>query len=196
MVFGDYRTVRRVLRNYPAEADVEELSRKRDWHRIGIKNRDPDSGTNYEVMWLTDEALTLHYVEDEVARHAFVFFMGRDVEVADSYDRATLDGLDFWTLGETIAAMNQATEGPDRALSLLRMGLAAPYEFNEAVFSRVETALQDDIPEMRLAATWAASYAPYAQYRPLLRRVADEDSSADVRQLAIATLRAFDEAGA
>ncbi|KAB1990058.1 hypothetical protein [Streptomyces triticiradicis] len=193
-MFGEIRSRRRVLRDPSAEADVAEYARRKGWRRIGSRDPAPERGVNErEVMWLTDEALTFHYVEDGVAAHSYVFFEGRDKEVVDAYDAQIVGDMDFWTQDEALRAEEAAEDPRERGLALLRVGLVAPREFDEDIYAAVNKELEEEEEDLRNIALWVMSYSPYPQYRPALRRVAERDPSPDIRELARATLRTLDD---
>lgn len=194
-MFGDYRSMRWVLKSPRSEAELGHHAERKDWRLIGRTFPDAEMRVNYEVVWMTDDAVTFHYVEDEIAAHSFVFFKGREATLVDSYADEAGRELEVWQLEETVRAVDAASDPRQLGLALLRMGLAAPYMYNEAVSARLLKNAEDPEDNLRNIAVWAMSYSPYPQYRATLRRLAVDDPNGEIRDLASATLRAFDEGG-
>lgn len=195
MIFGDRVTPRYVLRDLLSREAVERYAEDRGWDLVAGQDADPESGTEYERVWLTDTTLTLHYVEDRIARYSYVFLAGDDREAVERIVPDLMRVLEPWTPAELLDGVREAKPGPDRGRAVLRAGIGAPLDFDQEFFDCVRSALAHPEPPMREIGILAGSYAAWPQYRPLLEAIARDDPDAEVREMAQATLRAFDRGG-
>lgn len=195
MIFGDRVTPRYVLRDLLSREAVERYAEDRGWDLVAGQDADPEAGTEYERIWLTDTTLTLHYVEDRVARYAYVFLAGDDLEAVERIVPDLMRVLEPWTPAELLDGVRKAAPGPDRGRAVLRAAIGAPLDFDQEFFDCVRSALEHPEPPMREIGILATSYAAWPRYRPPLEAIARDDPDAEVREMAQAALRAFDRGG-
>ncbi|WP_199512585.1 hypothetical protein [Nucisporomicrobium flavum] len=148
---------------------------------------DEDAGTGYEMTWSMAPAVILHYVEDVVSRSGHVHVTGRDTADIESRVETLGRELDTLTMKELTAAVGEAGAGPELARALLRVGLGAPLAFDATVFDVIRGGLANEDAMVRQSTVYATTYSPWREWLPVLREVARDDPSADVRELAAAT---------
>lgn len=195
MAFGDRVTRRHVLGACPAEDAAQEFSQENDWDLVGRRPSDTKAGVDYQVVWLTPVNLTFHYTEDLVARESYVYLEGDDFDEVGQYEAQIVEVLRPWTLDQLLQDVAQEHEGVGRSRAILRAGLGAPMEFDPRFFDVIRAAMSNADHRVRSVGVLACSYSPWPQYRPLLDRIAKDDPELETRELAEATLRAFDRHG-
>ncbi|GAA2836556.1 HEAT repeat domain-containing protein [Crossiella cryophila] len=189
MIFGDDISRPRVLRVLPGEDEVAAYAAEQEWDPISFRQADPAQGVNYEVVWLTEDNLTLHYRQDYVSRSACFLFAGDDPELAEHLAAEMDTALDAYSVEELIDAATTTTEPPERGRALLRLGFGSPPTADDRILPVITAGLRDPDPDLRRTAIWATTYAPWPQYRAPLAELATGEPVPDVRDLAQATLQ-------
>jgi hypothetical protein len=192
-IFGPRATPRYVLRGDDAEADASAFAASQDWDPLSRTVADPDRGVEYEISWLTQGSVTFHYQEDDVLREGFVYLAGEDAALIGRIESDLVGALDHWTADDLLAEVDRQPEGPGRGRAILRSGLGAPIEPDRRFVDLIIETMRSGEPPIRAIGIRACAYSPVPQYRPELDRIARTDDEAEVRELAQATLRAFDE---
>jgi hypothetical protein len=120
---------------------------------------------------------------------------GDDPKLVDALLALAEQRLDTWTPEALLEAVDTAANPKEAALSVLRLGLGAPREFDSEVFERVERSSSHPDPRVRRTAIAATGYSAWPQFRPLLERVAAEDPDPQRRDDAEIMLQTFDQEG-
>jgi len=182
-----------VLRADDAEEVASSFAAGHDWDLMTRDLADPERGVEYEVIWATEGPVTFHYQEDHVLHEGYVYLAGRDLALVARHEEDLAKTLDSWTQQELLDEAERQPPGPDRGRAILRAGLGAPMKFDRRFFELITEAMRSPEAPVRAIGIRACSYSPVAEYRPELERIAQGDTEQEVRDLAQATLRAFDE---
>jgi hypothetical protein len=193
MIFGNRVTPRYILRSYPAQYVAAEYAKRRDWEILSEIPEDQDRGTRHAIVWLTQTTLTFHYEEDYISSQAYVFLAGDDLAAAERLAADLVESLSPWTREELLDAIRDAATPAQRGRALLRAALGAPSELDEDFYEQIASGLTDQNPRIRGAAVLAATASPRSRFRPLLNDIAARDPDTEVREMAQAALRAYDE---
>jgi hypothetical protein len=182
-----------VLRAGDGETVAGRFASERDWDLMTRDVADPEHGVELEVIWATDGPVTLHFQEDHVLNEGYVYLAGRDRVRVERYEADLTGSLDVWSRDELLREAAHHDEGPARGRAILRAGLGAPMEFDQEFYDLITGAMRSGEPAMRAIGIRACAYSPVAEYRPRLEEIARGDDEQEIRDLAQATLRAFDE---
>ena len=195
MIFGERISRRYILRRYPDLESVERYAQERKWSLISEAAENQDRGIKHEVRWLTPTTITLHYEDDYISQQSYAYFAGDDFNALPGLVADLTEALQPWSLDELLQAIAGARTGPERARAVLRAGLGAPMEFDQEFFDAISECMTAEEAPLRAAGVLASGASPWAQFRPPLERIASEDPEAEVREMAQATLRAYDRFG-
>lgn len=193
MIFGDRMTPRYILRSYPGLDSVERYVQEKEWSLISEAKENQALGVKHEIRWLTPTTITLHYEEDYISRQSYVYLAGDDFDSLPMLVADLTESLKPWSRAELLQAIGDARTGPERARAVLRAGLGAPMEFDQEFFDAISACMTADEIPLRDAGILAAGASQWPQFRPALERIAAEDPEAEVRDMAQATLRAYDK---
>ncbi|MCM2387475.1 hypothetical protein [Streptomyces albipurpureus] len=192
-VFGPRATPRYVLHGHDGETVAGRFAAERDWDLIARDVADPDRGMELEVVWATDDPVTFQFREDHILNEGYVYLAGRDRAGVERHESDLTGSLDLWSRDELLREAARHDEGPARGRAILRAGLGAPMEFDREFYDLITGAMRSGDPAMRAIGVRACAYSPVAEYRPALEGLARSDAGQEIRDLAQATLRAFDE---
>ncbi|GGO94890.1 hypothetical protein [Wenjunlia tyrosinilytica] len=194
MTADRYVTRRHVLRPDVTADHVDEVARSLDWPLVHQQDRDREAGVDGQLIWQGPE-VSLHYIVDATSGIGYVLLAGKDEEAVEPAARQVVARLAPWTLEELFAAFDKADTARDRAQFALRIGLAAPKDFDEGVFRRIGAALSDQEPKVRYAGLWASTYTGWTEFVPVMENIALNDPEEYVRSRAASILEAFRRAG-
>lgn len=185
------RSRRLLLRRCPGLDDVSQWAQVNDWTRSGAD----DSDKKLEVRWQVGSATELHYVEDRVIGMCYVFAADSIPMLATGFGDVIESELDVVPIVEIMNAIDQGQDPLHIGREIIRLGVTAPLVYDDDVFARIGSALRSPDDRVRELAMWATTYSSYAEYRPILRMIAQNDPSQSARERAAFVLRAFDKAG-
>ena len=181
VITPSYHSRRIVLRQSPAEEDVQLFADEIGWRRRVDEPYNRDRRAVHEVAWFADPALLLRYAEDPVSRHSYVEAWATDQDKADTFAELAAERLDAWGEDELLKSFD-ATDPMTRAVAAIRIGLASPEQFDERFFSRIRTGMSDPDRRVREAAIYATVYAAWSQYIQILQDVERSDPDTELRQ--------------
>jgi len=188
-----YQTSKLLMRKeVPSLDEVSQLAQRRGWPLLG--DDDANKG-KYEVLWEPDPSSNFHYVEDGIVRMCYVSISGATASIVQHYADIVASELDLLLLPEITERVDAEEDPLSFGREIIRLGIAAPYTYDGGVYARISGALQSPDDRVRDMALWAATYSPYAEYRPILRTVAENDQVPRIRERAAMVLEAFDHAG-
>jgi hypothetical protein len=186
-----YRTRNLVTRSCPSLDEVIGLAERTGWPCID----DELDERRHEVRYEIGPEVTLHYVEDQVIRMCYIYISSSIGNFAEGYAKVIEEEVDILSIAEIARALDAEQDLLRKGREIIRLGVAAPSTYDESVYSRIRGALDSPDERLREMAVWATSYSSYPQYRPLLRRVAQDDAVQRLRERAAMMLEAFDRAG-
>jgi hypothetical protein len=194
MTADRYVTRRYVLRPDVTADHVDEVAHSLDWPLVHQQDRDREAGVDGQLIWQGPE-VSLHYIVDATSGIGYVVLAGKDGTTVESVARQVVERLAPWTLEELTTAFDKADNPRDRAQFALRIGLAAPTDFDEGVLRRIGETFADQEPKVRYAGLWASTYTGYTEFVPVVEDIAVNDPEEYVRSRAASILEAFRRAG-
>lgn len=180
---SSYRSRRYVMRPEVGGPQVDAFATASGRQLVHSSPRAAD--VDGQMIWTDDAGTSLHYVVDATAGTGYVVVTDADVE------QEVIAGLRPWTLDELFAGFDDADELRDRGQFVLRIGLAAPEEFDEGVFTRIGAGLLAAEYQLRYAALWASTYTGYQEFVPVIESQLLGDDAEVVRTRARSVLEAF-----
>ncbi|MFG2626573.1 hypothetical protein [Streptomyces sp. NPDC048473] len=164
---------RMVLRPGTDEDSVDEFAARLGLLRHADIPENEEEGVPHQVVWHSESGPALNYREDMFSGLPYVVVTAEDPRELHEFVGMTETVLDTWRIPELWKAVDTNNDPDELPEAILRMGLGAPKEFNEEVFSRVCDALTSEREDVCEAALIATTYQPWGQYvnpiRDLLR---------------------------
>ncbi|WP_326692079.1 hypothetical protein OIE63_36350 [Streptomyces sp. NBC_01795] len=198
-----HRTRRYVLRPDTTADDVDDYAQVNGWPVVHQNDRDRESQVDGQIIWATEGhplwdrhlgGYALHYIVDATAGIGYIVVSGEDQEYADSLALAAAMYLNTWTVEELYREYDEADAMRAVGQSVLRLGLAAPPEFDEGVFDRITDAMASKDPAIRYSALWGASYTGYWHFVEPIRELTEDEPEDWIRQRAQSVIGAFESA--
>ncbi|MET8271498.1 HEAT repeat domain-containing protein [Streptomyces sp. NPDC005077] len=186
-----YQSRRLVLDRSPQDAPVQELASDQGWQRVEEVSEEDAR----QIVWAVAPGMALNYIEDPVSHNAYLVLVSDHRERVDEILEAIQQELMPWENRALLVSLDEARDPLSQARAVIRAGLGAPDEFDEAFFSRIRTSLSHSDKWVREAAVWATAYSPWPQYRPLLEMAAQNDPDEKIRSDAAAVLAGFNSEG-
>jgi hypothetical protein len=194
---------RMVLRELAAEEGVQRFASEFNLTKTRELSAPERQGIVREVTWEVNPGLKMHYAVDYLSATAFIVVEGDEDKHSSQLAGAVVDGLDPWTLDELldevdleVALYDDGSTGSGSvAQAVIRLGVGAPNEYNEEVFTRISDAMRSAEAWVRKAAIWATTYSRWPQFLPLLSEIADTDPDKEIRSEARLMVDFDDETG-
>jgi hypothetical protein len=186
---------RALLRTGTSRQDVLNYAREMGWPNT-LEEGDPGQGQNYRAAFaiVPGSGTSLHYVEDFTSRQRYVYVSSTELWLASRMATFVDDDLDPETLDDLLATCDTST-GLDHGRALMRLGVAAPYEFSPDVYARLSAGMKDTDPRVRRLSMWATTYSPWPQYLDHIHAIADADPDDALRDRAATILAVLQERG-
>ncbi|GAB3289465.1 hypothetical protein [Parasphingorhabdus pacifica] len=185
---------RLVLRRDVGEESVQEFAVSRlGWPRRAENPGDPRAGTERQIVWYEDPAITLHFFDEVLTENGFVTVAGEDPEAVAAMAETVQDGLDTWRLDELLHALDDASAPEETATALLRAGVGSPKETHDGFVARITELMRSESVLVREASTWAIACSGLDEFKEPLRWMADNDPEPELAKLAWMTLEALSE---
>lgn len=187
-----HQTHRYVVRPETTWEDVDRFARALGWPLVRTIYQDREEGVDGQVIWQALDVAALHYIEDAISSIGYIVVTGQQERTAEAVAEQAAEALNAWSLDELFEAFDGVSDARSRAQMALRIGLAAPPEFNEGVLSRITKVLSDSDPRVRIAGLWATTYAVYPEFVSAVRKIAEDEKVDWVRERAKGILKAFE----
>jgi hypothetical protein len=189
-----YESERFVLRDGVPLEEVDALSRGLHLQLLDQVPPDPEQNTPHQIIWgIEDYQRTyLCYEADINIGHSCVFVKSTNAEAIRFVIDAILGNLAIWDRQGMFDSVAAASSVNERGRAVLRVGFAAPPEFDEEYFTVLTNALRDPAAEIRTTALWALMYAPWTDYLPMLTSMSESDPSSRIREQAQTMRRALE----
>jgi hypothetical protein len=186
MTDSGYLSERILFRSCPVAESLRDWAESSRWSIDAAEAGNPDKGVPLKIVWRVSDQpeLLLHYVEDAFSDNCYFYLVGEDPLMLQSYCGTIAHRIPTLAADDILSEFDGARTGPERARALMKPGLAAPYNHDEAYFGRIRQGLESATESDRDVAVWASSYSPYPRYLPILERMAEADRSVTVRQRA------------
>jgi hypothetical protein len=134
------------------------------------------------LEYASDSAdIRLTYVEDPISECTYVIVSGRDQEGAI---RIIEKKLKVWTDQEIFEAWTQATNDSAQISAILRLGVAAPFEYDEEFAKYLNDGLSNTNAEVREATLAAIGYRDWPEFDSVLKNITERDSNERCRKRA------------
>ncbi|MGP3988683.1 hypothetical protein [Streptomyces sp. 3N207] len=198
-----HQTRRYVLRPDTTADDVEDYAQVYGWPVVHQNDRDRENQVDGQIVWAAEGnplwerhlgALALHYIVDATAGIGYIVVTGEDQDYSDSLAMAVARYLNAWTVEELYREYDEADTVRTVGQSVLRLGLAAPPEFDGGVFDRITDAMSSGDPAIRYSALWGSSYTGYWQFVEPLCELVEHEPEDWIRRRAQSVIDAFDSA--
>jgi hypothetical protein len=189
---SSYRSRRMLTRSCPCLDEVFQLARRKDWlplsEETDIRQR--------EVRFRMGPSVNLHHIENRVIVMCWVFISGDIGNIVEGYARIIRNEIDVIPFAEIISMVDAQRDPLRYGGEIIRLAVAAPSFYDSDVYARISSALRHPDDRVREMALLATTFPGYAEFRPLLRTLAENDPVQRVRENAATVLDAFDQAGA
>jgi hypothetical protein len=152
---------------------IRQLSVKYFWNLERLVRADPENQIPYELYFKEDGGDTeIVYVEDPISECSYVIISGSKIdEICSVIEEKT----EFWTCEEMFADWDNAQNDSAQIQSILRIGVGAPYEYDEQFACKLEEGLADGDRAVREAALAAIGYRDWQEFDPILGEIAKND---------------------
>ncbi|MET8944448.1 hypothetical protein ABZX30_12890 [Streptomyces sp. NPDC004542] len=192
---GTIRSRRLVLKGMPVRESAVVYADSRGWELVSYREADPLEGVAEELMWRAADGIYFYYTVENASGAGCIGLIGKGVELPEGVQEALEADFDVWTVTELLAAVDGSDSPREYAAAVLRAALGAPVEFAQEFFARITDAMRHPDFMVRDIAVSAVAYPAWAQFRPVLREVAGNDSAERVRDNAARILASFNRVG-
>ncbi|MFE6690803.1 hypothetical protein ACFVFQ_30565 [Streptomyces sp. NPDC057743] len=186
-----------VLRDDEAAQKLMDVSHTLNWQFIRDNAELAASEHVQETVWSPREQVFVHLVTDGPTRSRSVYVSSTPDAIARAVGvlEFLVDTLDFCSLDELSSDATEAATEKQRAIALVRLGMGAPKDYEERVFTLLEGGFRHPHPTVRNAAIWATRFALWPQFIPLMERMKDEDPEPILQSVAADTIEIYRESG-
>ena len=183
---------RLVLRPGTDEDTADEFAARIGMLRHADIPGNEEEGVPRQVVWHADSGPALHYREDVFSGLPYVVVTAEGALELDELVELAEIVLGTWRIPWLWQAVDANGDADDLPEAILRMGLGAPKEFNEEIFSRVRDALRNEREDVCEAALLATTYQPWDQYVDLIRDLLRKGLSEPLEDTAQIILEEFE----
>ncbi|MFF7714403.1 hypothetical protein [Streptomyces sp. NPDC007988] len=155
---------RLVLRSSTDEESVDEYAARLGLARHADIPADEEEGVPRQILWHAGSGPALHYREDLFSGLPYIVFTSQDAGALHEAVELAEVALDTWRIPDLWRAVDTGRDSDQWPEDILRMGLGAPEEFDEEIFSRVIDALHSDRDDVCEAGLIATTYQPWDAY--------------------------------
>ncbi|MFC9271736.1 hypothetical protein [Streptomyces zhihengii] len=168
------RSRRLILRAGENGEDVlEDFCTDLGWPRRSEHVEDRENWNPRQIVWGAGPGLLLHFQQDLLSDVQYVFVQGQDPKAVEAVTALCEEKLPVWTPDSLLGAVDEARDADDRAYALHQLGVGAPREFDQSVFSRITEAMRSTDVDLQETAIWAVTFEPWPEYTHPLRNVLD-----------------------
>ena len=191
-----YRSRNFVLRTFPGIHEAEELAEAFFWTRVRVQPPGPQDD-RIHIRWdvSPDIAYVLFVADPAIATSYLTAVSPVGPEMIDTLTTLLEASEEVIPPDELLKAVDEAGNGQDKALALLRAGLGAPLTSDPRLVKRIEAGARDRDPQVRGGALWGVVFSECPVFRRLLAQSAVDDPEAALRQFADGALATFDRMG-
>ena len=191
-----FRTRCVVFAEHPALPSVAEYGDRHGWRIVSETPPGVPRNAPREIVFSTGQAdAAVHLCEDDITQNSYAFAVGGSKDGAEALIGVLERALPSWSVARLLTEVDRGAGFDEKGRALIRLAIAAPKEFDPAVFERVRDCLIHPDERLRALAIWATSYTPWPEYRRLLANVAAEDASKQIRDRAARMFASFDAEG-
>lgn len=192
-----FRSRRYILRERGQESLVRRLVASIGGSVLAERAANKRKNIARAVLWEIIPGLTIGYYDDTRADASCLIVRSeRDIVEVREYEAILRQHLDFLENSDLLAGLQESEPGTKgQILCLLRLGLGAPFSFEQRFFDQLSKAVQNVEPDVRIAALRGMAYTEWPEFRPLLQRIAGSDSDESVRKLASQIVSVYDKYG-
>ncbi|MEU6703549.1 hypothetical protein [Streptomyces wuyuanensis] len=166
---------RLVLRSSADEESVDEHAARLGMARHAEIPANEDEGVPRQILWHAESGPALHYREDLFSGLPYIVFTSKDAGALDDAVRLAEVALGTWRIPDLWQAVDAGRDSDEWPEDILRMGLGAPGEFDEEIYSRVVGALHSDRDDVCEAGLIATTYQPWDEYVEPIRELLHRD---------------------
>lgn len=185
---------RMLLRDCPARVRIGAYAEEMGWSIVSEVG-DTGSGENLQLVIAVAPGFLVNYVEDFVSRQCYMYVSGSEAFATQRLALQVAGDLDPWALGELLDDVDQAPDPLTLGQRIVRLGIGAPYDFDETVFRKISEGMQHADARVRRLSMLACGYSPWLEYLPFLAEIAEADVDESLRERAMVILDTFDTHG-
>lgn len=179
--------------NQGYRGQLVDLSEKpeQDWLLWERAFEDREKQIPYRLTWVTpDEKTGIHYIEDYIVGFPYIVIDGKDIDKAAE---AICSHFEIFSPSELFEIVeNPDSTNPDKVEAVVRMGVAAPQEFDPEFFTVFQIAFNAPAPTVRSAALQAWTYCGWEEIIPLVKKMKTSDPDERVRLEAEELLKVYE----
>jgi len=176
------RDQRIIFRSKDAVNVVRRLSVNCCWDLECLIRADTENQVPYELHFKAEDGdLQVAYVEDPISECSYVIISGQDQNEASSLVK---EKADYWTREEILSAWNSARNDTEKILSVLRVGVAAPYEYQAQYADALVKGISNEDSNVREASMVAIGYRDWKEFDSVLEEMSDKDPDEQCRKRA------------
>ena len=180
-----------VLKNSVSHDDVSLYAWQQDWELHDVFPR--TETTPLTKIWVSSDGQTaIHYFEDFYINNQYLLLKGQNKEqVAEEI----FNFLDVYTIEEICQKLQKQNIIPKNEYinTVLSLGVAINQDYSQELFNVFEQLIYHSDSDVREAAIFATTYLGWKEFRELLQRIKNEDSSTSVREIAADTLASLEK---
>lgn len=171
--------VRIVFKSADEVSNVRKVAVNHFWDLVRYTSPDPENYIPYELYLKADEGdIDVVYVDDPISECSYVIVSGEDKDDAIALIK---ENTEFWSAEEMFSAWERASTDTEKILALLRIGVGAPYKYDEHFAVRLKEGLSSNYEQVREAALAAIGYRDWNEFDSNLLDVAENDPSENCR---------------
>lgn len=184
-----------IFKNSEGEVTITSLSVDGGWDLVEMVRADPDNQIPYELHFKSyKEDVEVVYVEDPISECSYAIVSGEDM---DATCLLIEEKTECWTAEEMFSDWEKAPHDTAQILAILRIGVGAPYEYDERFANKLKEGLASDDNQVREATLAAIGYRDWQEFDSLLEDVAanDPDERCRTRAAVMLEIRERERAG-
>ena len=167
---GDRRIV---FKDQDAETKLCALSVDHSWDLEEMIQANHAEGVAYELRFKSFKVdVSVRYVADPIAECSYAIVSGRSL---DETCALLEEKIAHWSKQELFDDWNNAPHDKAQILAILRIGVAAPFDYEESFALTLEQGLVHENSEVREATLAAIGYRDWREFDQLLGNAATND---------------------
>lgn len=184
-----------LLREGVSEEEVSEFAAG-----LGLPCRvdtpaDEEEWVPRQKIWHSGEGVVLAYREDLSTGLDYVVVMAEEADEVETTVPSVELALRTWKISELIDRFDRSEDREDLVDAVLMMGLGAPPEFDERIFSRICSAVRSSDSEVVGAGLHAITNEPWREYADVVGDVLGKGLPPDLEETARRMLVQFGDTG-
>ena len=162
-----------VLKDNEAETKLCALSVDHFWDLKEMIRADRANDVAYELHFESSEnGVLIKYVVDPIAECSYVIVSGHNISDACNLIE---EKIEHWSAREIFDSWEKAPHDTAQILAILRIGVAAPFEYDEKFAAKLKEGIANHNAEIREATLAAIGYRDWKEFDQVLSYTAEKD---------------------